>query len=1023
MKNLYTLYAIIFLLLVISIPTQAQRTFDSKKRKSADVAPLSRTGKTPQSSQRLNSIPSAGPNIFAQQRSLNTLSLKETHRVLSRNDRALPAFIETHRDAVTSSNLGRKDVRAGSFEYLREIQEIIKVPRVEDFKIQSIQVDPHGKSHVRLQQYYKGIPVYASEVIVHLNAQGQGEVFNGRYLVFKDAVETTPGISASQAVNTAKQNITKGKTWRPLSQLEKTLVQHEEPLTTLCVYEDRALIKKNVLAYHVVYTPTLHARWEYFIDAQTGKVLHHFNSTCFVDGPKTATANDLNGISRTIHTYQKGTTFFMVDISRDMFTPTGSVLPDSPLGGIMTIDLNNTFGDNAAVKHVTSTTNAWANASSVSAHFNAGFAYEYYNDNHARNAIDGNGGTIISIINTPDENGGALDNAFWNGKAMFYGNGKIGFKPLAGSLDVAGHEMTHGVVENTANLEYQGESGAINESMADIFGSMMDPGDWQIGEDVVKTAVFPSGALRSLSDPHNGGTSLNDNGFQPKHMNEKFNGTDDNGGVHINSGIPNHAFFKYAEAITREKAADVFYKALTDYLTKSSQFIDLRLAVIQAAKDLFGNASNEATQAGLAFDAVGITNGTGGDFEDTLPTNPGTEFILVYNTNGTIANTLYRVSLNGVTQDPLTATDFISRPSVTDDGSVAVFVASDKTIHVIVTHPGFEPDEFILDEREIWSNVVISKGGARLAAVKSDATKTIHVYDFDTEAWETFDLFNPTYSEGVSSAGPLYADALEWDYTGEFLVYDAYNVIESSDGTDIEYWDVNFIHAWDKENNTFGSGEIRKLFSSLPPGVSIGNPSFSKNSPNVIAFDYVDETTGEFYVLGMNIETNDVDIISENTGLGWPSYNKNDTRVAFTSDDGGGGYQTGFVTLNSDKISSNGAYTLLFNQTQWPVYFAVGDRDIGDEEITGIEDKPSLVQACYPNPFSDMFDIRLNKPFTPQTKIELNTMMGQPVGNITIEQRDEQTIRVRTDDLPPGQYILRVRQGRTFGYNKILKIR
>ena len=83
---------------------------------------------------------------------------------------------------------------------------------------------------------------------------------------------------------------------------------------------------------------------------------------------------------------------------------------------------------------------------------------------------------MISLINVSDpENGEALDNAFWNGKAMFYGNGRHDFKPLAGGLDVAGHEMTHGVVENTANLEYEGESGAINESLADIFGSMMDP--------------------------------------------------------------------------------------------------------------------------------------------------------------------------------------------------------------------------------------------------------------------------------------------------------------------------------------------------------------------------------------------------------------------------------------------------------------------------------------------------------------------------------------------------------------------
>jgi hypothetical protein len=204
--------------------------------------------------------------------------------------------------------------------------------------------------------------------------------------------------------------------------------------------------------------------------------------------------------------------------------------------------------------------------------------------------------------------------------------------------------------------------------------------------------------------------------------------------------------------------------------------------------------------------------------------------------------------------------------------------------------------------------------------------------------------------------------------------------------------------------------------------VSIGNPSFSKNSPNVLAFDYVDEVNQEFYVLGMNIETNEVDVIAENNGLGWPSFNKNDTRVAFTSDDGAGDYQTGYANLNANKISGSG-YTGLFGSTQWPVYFAVGNRDIGDEEITGVEETPSLVQACYPNPFKESFDVRLAKPFTPQTTIELTNIMGQRIANITFETRDNTTVRVNAGDIPTGQYIVKVRQGKTFGYGKVLKVR
>ena len=113
-----------------------------------------------------------------------------------------------------------------------------------------------------------------------------------------------------------------------------------------------------------------------------------------------------------------------------------------------------------------------------------------------------------------------MENAFWNGKAVFYGNGGSAFESLAGGLDVSAHELGHGVISNTANLEYIGQSGAINETYADIFGSMVDREDWYIGEDITKTSFSPSGRLRDMSNPHNLGSSLNDAYWQPAHVSE-----------------------------------------------------------------------------------------------------------------------------------------------------------------------------------------------------------------------------------------------------------------------------------------------------------------------------------------------------------------------------------------------------------------------------------------------------------------------------------------------------------------------
>jgi bacillolysin len=1020
-KFMKHVYFTILSILIITGSVSAQNAFDKKKRKNIPVNTSSLHAKKI-TAPSFNATGRVGSNVFQQSRHLTVQQL--SHRILHSKGK-LPVFIQSSRNAISSHSL-KVDPSSACYQYLQELEPLLGINNSSTiFSIQAIRQERNFNSHLRLQQLYKGLPVYGAEIAIHLNANGQGEAFNGKYALIENDIDITPAVNENQAVNKVRQDIVKGSLSRPLSAIERKYVQHAEPSTTLCIYEDNSLVKSYLLAYHIVYSPSIHQRWEYFINAQNGNVIRRFNSICMVDGPKTATANDLNGTSRTINTYQQGANFFMLDASRSMFDAATSTLPDEPVGGILTIDMSNTFGDNSVFTHVTTTTNAWNTANhakAVSAHFNAGEAYQYFLQNHGRSSINGSGGSIISIINVSNpENGQAMDNAFWNGQAMFYGNGSTDFDPLAGSMDVAGHEMTHGVVENTAKLEYNGESGAINESMADIFGSMMDPEDWTIGEDIVKAGAFPSGALRSLENPHNGGASLGDPGFQPSHMNEKYTGSQDNGGVHINSGIPNHAFFKYAEAITREKAADVFYRALDLYLTKSSQFIDLRLAVIKAAGDLFGTSSNEAVQAGVAFDAVGITGSQGGDYVDDLPGNPGSEHILLYSTDPDDANSLYRATADLSTVTAISTTIFLSKPSVTDDGSVAVFVAGDNTIRAIVTQPGEDPEEFTLQEEQIWSNVAISKGGNRLAAVTEAWDNTIYVYDFESETWGEFELYNPTYS-GVNSGGTVYADALEWDYSGEFLVYDAFNQIKNSNGQDIEYWDVNFIRAWDLAASDFGDGTISKLFSSLPEGVSIGNPAFAKLSPHILAFDMVDELNGEYSVLGCNIETGATDIILSNETLGYPSFNKNDSRVALTLASGDQ-YYTGYVNLNADKISSpNTSATGIFDFTMWPVYFSAGDRDIG--EVTSVLPESKAVKlSCYPNPFTSELRIVLDESFAGKARaVEVTNVMGQTLAGFVTHQAGSE-IAIKFSDVPQGNYIVRIQNGKKTGVCRAVKFK
>ena len=1009
----------------------AQQTFDAKKHTRTNVDASSLKAKSivsPASKGARSSVNKAF--MQGKQPVFNPTLQRGGIQVVHTDEAGLPAFIRSSRTSANGRTAPAGDLRQAAYVYLHELKDVLRIQApAEAFSVQSVKTGRDNRTHVRLAQRFRGIPVYGADVVVHLDQGGRGEAFNGQYRLIPEALNVTPALSGDAAIGRVQAHLSRSASARPLTFLEKKLVLHEMPAATLCIYRDNGLVKTDVLAYHVTTCPSVRERWEYFVDANTGAVLHHYKNICTADGPRTATGSDLNGTSRTINTYQIGSQYALLDVSRPMYKPAQSNLPDEPVGGILTIDMNNTFGDDQSVSHVVTNDNVWNTANEVkalSAHFNAGLAYEYFRTKHGRESIDGAGGTIISIVNVPDEDGAALDNAFWNGKAMFYGNGDVALKVTAGGYDVAGHEMTHGVVQNTANLEYQGESGAINESMADIFGTMIDPdGDWLMGEDIVKVSAFPSGAMRSLSDPHNGGSSLSSPGYQPKHVNEQYTGTQDNGGVHINSGIPNHAFYRFATTTTRTKAADVFYKALDDYLTKSSRFIDLRLAVIQAATDLYGAGSAEVVAAGNAFDAVGITNGQGGDYEEELPTNPGTEFMLVYNTDVSDPNTLYRATTTSPASfEDLTTTDFLSRPSVTDRGDVAVFVASDNTIHAIKLLPNATAAETVLQSQQIWSNVVVSKGGTKMAAVTTDQDASIYVYDFGSGEWAQFQLYNPTYSDGVVSGGPVYADALEFDYTGEFLVYDCFNRIKNQSGNDIEYWDVNFIHVWDGDAGDFADGTIEKLFASLPDGVSVGNPSFAKNSPGIIAFDLVNEIDDYYAVLGCNIETNDLNVIAENNSLGWPSYNRADQRIAFTVwDDAADDYGINYVTLSADKISGSGAAQDLFSGAKWPVYFSTGERVIGDEVVTDVPDQlpvKETVVDCYPNAVDRELVVSINDPVLAGGRLQIVNTAGQAVFYRDASSSDNGIV-LDLAHLKSGYYYLRVTGGSASGGCKIVK--
>ncbi len=245
-----------------------------------------------------------------------------------------------------------------------------------------------------------------------------------------------------------------------------------------------------------------------------------------------------------------------------------------------------------------------------------GVTFDFYRTAYGRDSIDGAGLPMIASVHY----GTGYDNAFWEGSQMVYGDGDQRlFATFTGPIDVTGHELTHGVTQHAGGLDYHGQSGALNESLSDVFGSLVkqyhlgqtaDQADWLIGQGLF-TADVHGEALRSMKAP---GTAYDDPGLgkdpQPAEMAHYVETSADNGGVHINSGIPNHAFYLAATAIgghAWEKAGRVWYETLTGHqLPSTADFATFADMTYETAGKLFGVHSMESDAVRRAWTTVGV---------------------------------------------------------------------------------------------------------------------------------------------------------------------------------------------------------------------------------------------------------------------------------------------------------------------------------------------------------------------------------------------------------------------------------
>jgi thermolysin len=465
--------------------------------------------------------------------------------------------------------------------------------------------DELGIEHTRFQQTVRGVPVFGGEAIVHRSPTGEEVITDDfrRGLSVANAARLNDAQAIARAVS-LHGGFDK-LTAEPVSSL---VVLPREDGTALLTYKVEL---RQEDGSHETSMPV------FFIDAESGEKVWGYDN--LQTAAATGTLKTLYSGSPTGATFQSGTTYYMEDVGRKV----GAFDMRNGTSAYRFSDADNIWGSN---------TTASTQSAGADAHLGAQKTYDYFKLTHGRNGIDGAGGPagytsidgVTRLISSRVHYGTNYNNAYWSSPYMTYGDGDgTTFRPLV-TLDIAGHEMTHGVTQYSAGLVYSSESGALNESMSDVFGAMVERyargetlNTWLIGEEAY-TPATAGDALRYMDNPHRkvGGTYTVDD--DPCHYAERYTGTADNGGVHINSGIANHAFYLLAKggtnhrsglsvpAIGADAAAKIWYKALTGYMTSSTNFKGARTATLNAAAVLYGSGSVNYNAVAQAWSAVGV---------------------------------------------------------------------------------------------------------------------------------------------------------------------------------------------------------------------------------------------------------------------------------------------------------------------------------------------------------------------------------------------------------------------------------
>jgi bacillolysin len=517
--------------------------------------------------------------------------------------------------AIRAQNAPRQLRANGGGADLRSWDVTIdRLSRGGELRRRRLEPDPllAGRMHERLDQYYKGIRVLGADLARQTSYGSVVSVFGTIYEGIDLDVEPSLSPEEANAAATRDSGVALGPYRVP----------------ELLIYPDST-------GYRLVYRTKafdLNGGTEYLIDANDGAIVRKIDAVHrqAAVGTGTGVLSDRKKISVS----REGGTFFTDDLHRPpviaTFDMRGSLSRTlNFLNGFVLLGLSDRGSD---------TDNNWTDGALVDAHVYAGYTYDYFFKRFGRRGLDNQDIPILNLVHPVRLEdyffqSGAVQGTFYT-NAGYYGEGVMLYgegtptgvtpggqqwRPLAGGLDVVAHELTHGVTDYTSRLLYLNESGALNETFSDMMGTAVEffiqpagsgtlTADYLCGEDVVTP-----GGLRSMANPNAYG--------YPDHYGVRYTGVEDNGGVHINSSIGNHAYYLAIEGgrnrvsgITvqgvgrerRQLIETTVFRAFTQLMTSNTNFAGARAATLQAARDLYGANSPAESALAAAWTAVGV---------------------------------------------------------------------------------------------------------------------------------------------------------------------------------------------------------------------------------------------------------------------------------------------------------------------------------------------------------------------------------------------------------------------------------